>query len=97
MRGIYMETLTNGKQQNIPTIIGVADSTHYLVGSVDSLNNFIGLNQYIDVVVMGSLVEAKNYLRENNIFSAALEFQSAYDEMCGSAQSSGRCSQMIKL
>jgi len=45
---------------------------------------------------MGSLVEAKNYLRENNIFSAALEFQSAYDEMCGSSSSVGRCSQMIR-
>jgi hypothetical protein len=92
-----METFTHVKQRTIPTIIGVADSTHYLVGSVDSLNNFIGLNKSTEVAVMGSLVEAKNYLRENNIFSAALEFQSAYDEMCGSTRSSGRCSQMIKL
>jgi predicted negative regulator of RcsB-dependent stress response len=91
-----METLTSGKLQTIPTIIGVADSTHYLVGSVDSLNNFFGLNPATDVAVMGSLVEAKNYLRENNIFSAALEFQTAYDEMCGS-QNSGRCSQIIKF
>ena len=91
-----METLTNGKQKAIPTIISVAEATHYLVGSVDSLNNFVGLNHSSDVVVKGSLVEAKNHLRENNIFSAALEFQSAYDEMCGSSSSVGRCSQMIR-
>ena len=89
-----METLTHGKQKSIPTIISVAEATHYLVGAVDSLNNFVGLNHSSDVAV--SLVEAKNYLRENNIFSAALEFQSAYDEMCGSSSSVGRCSQMIR-
>jgi hypothetical protein len=93
-----METaINNGKQQAIPTIICVAESTHYLVGAVDSLNNFIGLNQSSDVAVMSSLVEAKNHLRDNSIFSAALEFQSAYDEMCGSSNSSGRFSQMIKF
>jgi hypothetical protein len=97
MNGINMETLTNVKQQATPTIISVAESTHYLVGSVDSLNNFVGLNNSSDVALMGSLVEAKNHLRENNIFSAALEFQSAYDEMCGSSSSSGRCSQMIRF
>jgi hypothetical protein len=87
--------LTNHSQA-IPTIIGVADSTHYLVGAVDSNNNFMGLNQSSEVAVMSSLVEAKNHLRNNNIFSAALEFQSAYDEMCGTS-CSGRCSQMIKF
>ncbi|WP_259367701.1 MULTISPECIES: DUF6482 family protein [unclassified Colwellia] len=92
-----MNTLTNSNQANIPTIIGVAESTHYLVGAVDSLNNFIGLTQSRDVAVMGSLVEAKNYLRDNNIFNAALEYQTAYDEMCGTSSSSGRCSQMIKF
>ncbi|WP_223813317.1 DUF6482 family protein [Colwellia hornerae] len=92
-----MNTLTNSNQVPMPTIIGVAESTHYLVGSVDSLNNFIGLNQSRDVAVMGSLVEAKNYLRDNNIFNAALEYQTAYDEMCGTSSTSGRCSQMIKF
>ncbi|MFT6207893.1 MAG: hypothetical protein ACJA0T_001810, partial [Colwellia sp.] len=37
-----MNTLTNSNQATMPTIIGVAESTHYLVGAVDSLNNFIG-------------------------------------------------------
>lgn len=93
-----METaITNVKQQAIPTIICVAESTHYLVGAVDSLDNFIGLNQSSNVAVMNSLTEAKNHLRDNSIFSAALEFQSAYDEMCGSSNSGGRCSQMIKF
>jgi hypothetical protein len=67
-----MNTLTNSNQATIPTIIGVAESTHYLVGAVDSL-------------------------RDNNIFNAALEYQTAYDEMCGTSSSSGRCSQMIKF
>ncbi|MEW6998731.1 DUF6482 family protein [Colwelliaceae bacterium BS250] len=86
---------SNGKNV-VPTIIGVADSPHYLVGAVDSVNNFIGLNQADQIDVFSSIVEAKNYLRGHNIYSAALEFQSAYDEMCGSSPA-GRCSQMISF
>jgi len=86
--------LANNNERLIPTIIGVADSTHYLVGGVDRLDNFIGLNPPDDVAVFNSLVEAKDYLREQNICSAMLEFQTAYDEMCG-ANNNGRCSEMI--
>jgi len=64
-----------------PTIIGVADARHYLVGIIDSSDNFTGLGQR-SVEVVSSLVAAKAYLRRHNVFSALLELQSAYDEMC---------------
>jgi len=63
-------------------IIAVADSNHYLVGVVDANNNVTGLGQGAAEVVV-SIVAAKAYLRGNNIFSALLEQDSAYDEMCG--------------
>jgi hypothetical protein len=67
----------------LPTIIGVAESTHYLVGSYNKSNHFIGLPPSISVASFNSLLEAKNYLRSKKITYAAIEFQSAYDEMCG--------------
>jgi hypothetical protein len=76
-------TFINNEQNLTPTIICVAESTHYLVGKVDSLNNLMSLNAEKEVAVTSSLTEAKNYLRKQNIFTASLEFQSAYDEMCG--------------
>ena len=85
----------NGKNI-MPTIISVAESTHYLVGAFDASSNFIGLNQTSDVAVVNSLAEAKQYLRRNNIFIAAIEYQSAYDEMCGS-DTSPPCRQVINL
>lgn len=89
--------LVNNGLNSLPTIICVAESTHYLIGCVDAYNDFIGLNEYEDVVALNSLVEAKGYLRDRNIFSATLEFQTAYDEMCGSSSNSDRCSQMINF
>tara|TARA_R110000744_G_scaffold117745_1_gene220129 strand:+ start:24101 stop:24367 length:267 start_codon:yes stop_codon:yes gene_type:complete len=68
-------------------IIAVANSNDYLVGVVDSNNNFCGLNPG-SAEVVGSIVEAKAYLRGNNIFSAMLELDSDYDEMCGGSNSS---------
>ena len=89
-----MNTVIN--KESMPTIIGIAESTHYLVGAVDSANNFIGLNKARDVQVLASLADAKQYLRDHNIFTAALEFQTAYDEMCGT-DTIGRCREIIKL
>jgi hypothetical protein len=88
--------IVNKQKDLIPTIIGTADSSYYLVGAVDSSNDFIGLKRAGEIDVFASLVEAKKYLRSNNISSVALEFQSAYDEMCGSS-TTGRSIQMIKL
>ncbi|MFT5815904.1 MAG: hypothetical protein ACI9VT_003680 [Psychroserpens sp.] len=68
-------------------IIAVAGTNHYLVGVVDSNKNFVGLRQGSGEV-FASIVEAKAYLRNNNIFSALLEMDSAYDEMCGQSKSS---------
>ena len=87
----------NSKLNGInPTIIGIADSTHYLVGSTDANKNFVGLSPDQDIVTVNSLAEAKKLLRDHNIHGATLELQSAYDEMCGSA-SSGTLSQYIEF
>lgn len=89
-----MSTISN--TQMMPTIMAVAESSHYLVGAVDPSNNFIGLNQERDIVVLNSLVDAKEYLRNHNIFTATLEFQTAYDEMCGT-DTAQPCRQIINL
>lgn len=77
-----------------PVIIGVADSIHYLVGAVDSNNNLFSLPNTSDISVFRSLFEAKKYLASQNISSAYVEYQSAYDEMCGSSVQHS-CRQMI--
>lgn len=69
-----------------PMIKAIADSSHYLVGAIDSDDNFIGLGQ-VSAEVFHSLVAAKTYLRAHHITSALLEFENAYDEMCGLPQS----------
>lgn len=71
--------------QLTPAIIGVADSTHYLVGMTDANNNFFAMDNSNDITVVSSLSQAKQVLVEHNIFSATLEYQTPYDEMCGSA------------
>lgn len=71
----------------LPVIIGISDSSHYLVGMIDSKDNLSGLEQNTKATMFTSLVDAKAYLRRHNINSALLEFQSAYDEMCGQSTS----------
>lgn len=66
-----------------PLIICIAESIHYLVGLSDTDNNFYGFNNSSSPMVVASLVEAKQYLIAQNIFAACIEYQSAYDEMCG--------------
>jgi len=70
-----------------PMIVAVADTNDYLVGVVDSNNNFVGLRQG-SAKMVGSIVEAKAYLRGNNIFSALLELDSEMEKMCGQPKSS---------
>lgn len=89
-------TLTTESSELIPTILCVAESTHYLVGTLDSTNNLIGLENRIKLTATSSLVEAKNYLRHRKIFKAILEYQTAYDEMCGLSPSAP-CRQMISF
>lgn len=86
--------LEKNGQKLTPIIICVAESTHYIVGMVDSLNNLTSVNQSKEVTVTSSLIEAKNYLRSYHIFTALLEFQSAYDEMCG-LSAPEPCRQMV--
>lgn len=66
-----------------PTIIGVADATHYLVGATDIDNNFNALPELGGIVTFRSLSAAKALLRENNVRIAQLTLHTAYDEMCG--------------
>ena len=67
----------------MPTIVGIAESYRYLVGRYDDSNNFVGIASQKQVEIFDSLVAAKQYLRKRNILTAALEFRSPYDEMCG--------------
>ncbi|KXJ54984.1 MAG: hypothetical protein AXW17_04445 [Colwellia sp. Phe_37] len=66
-----------------PTILGVADARHYLVGATDNDNNFIALPCLHTVAMCNSLPLAKQLLRDNDINVAQLTLESAYDEMCG--------------
>jgi hypothetical protein len=94
---MYVKNKVEGIIMNyIPTIIGVAEATHYLVGSSDEEENFIPLKELGSVVVCQSLCAAKTLLRENNIHSAKLTLQTAYDEMCG-LPSSSATNQIINL
>lgn len=66
-----------------PTIIGVADATHYLVGITDENDNFTALPDLEEVAICDSLLMAKQLLRDNHMFEAQITLQTAYDEMCG--------------
>lgn len=72
---------------NIPTILGVAEATHYLVGSTDTDGDFVALSGFNDIAVCSSLSSAKNLLKGNNVKKAQLVLETAYDEMCGLAAS----------
>jgi hypothetical protein len=97
VRSLIMSTrISINDKDLIPTIIGVADSRYYLVGAVGLSNDFIGLERDGEINAFTSLVEAKQYLRSHNISCAALDFKSAYDEMCG-LSTPARYIQMIKL
>ncbi|OBT06801.1 hypothetical protein A9267_12935 [Shewanella sp. UCD-FRSSP16_17] len=81
---------------NIATIIGIADATHYLVGLTDAGNNFIGLNGAGSGECVNSIVEAKALLKSHDYSVAHLEYQTAYDEMCG-LDNTGNYQQVINL
>ncbi|MFT5789539.1 MAG: hypothetical protein ACI8SJ_001655 [Shewanella sp.] len=81
---------------NQPKIIGVADSTHYLVGATDADNNFTELTEESGVVCVHSLAQAKQLLRTHHYQVAQLEYQTAYDEMCG-LSSCGNYHETIRL
>lgn len=85
-------TLTN----LMPTIISTADATHYLVGLTDRDNNFIGFPPSEHAQVLSSFAQAKQYLKDRYISHAVVEYQSAYDEMCGN-QSVARITEKIIL
>ncbi|ARD44635.1 hypothetical protein A3Q33_10120 [Colwellia sp. PAMC 21821] len=81
-----VQSSSNSTTISPPMIIGVANTNHYLVGIVDLNNNLVGLRQD-SAEVVGSIVEAKAYLRGNNIFSALLELDCTIDDMCGQSKS----------
>lgn len=84
------------QQSYLPKIIGVADSTHYLVGATDVDNNFTELTEESGVVCVHSLAQAKQLLRTHHYQVAQLEYQTPYDEMCG-LSSSGNYHETIRL
>jgi chemotaxis signal transduction protein len=67
------------------TIIAVAGARHYLVGLSDVKGNLVPLHSLKKVAFCQSLSKAKQLLRKNNIHTADLILQSAFDEMCGLA------------
>ena len=79
-----MSQQSGSKASLTPTILGLADSPHYLVGAMTESEEFVALSEAQDVTKFRSLTMAKDYLKSINYSSACLEFQSAYDEMCGS-------------
>ena len=91
-----VEKLNSSQGVSQPKIIGVADSTHYLVGASDANNNFIELTEESSVVCVNSLAQAKQLLRNHHYQIAQLEYQTAYDEMCG-LSSCGHYQETIKL
>lgn len=68
---------------NQATIIGLADSTRYLVGETDSNGHFWPLSSCEEIKRFPSLVEAKQFLKDMHIETAQLKLETAYDEMCG--------------
>lgn len=97
----FVITINERKEDNImtisATILGTADSTHYLVGSMDSEGNFTNLPQLDNIAVCDSLKEAKALLVEYNYTRASLKLNTAYDEMCGMPASAGLVEQNISL
>lgn len=75
---------SNPQESITPTILGLADSPHYLVGAMNDSEEFVALSETEGVAKFRSLTMAKDYLKSINYSFACLEFQSAYDEMCGS-------------
>lgn len=65
------------------TILGIAESTHYLVGATDEHQSFVAHPRLKKVEVCKSLVEAKQILRDHNIDNVEITWQTPYDEMCG--------------
>ncbi|RHW76963.1 hypothetical protein D1094_06260 [Colwellia sp. RSH04] len=66
-----------------PTIIGISEGIHYLVGVTDENENFSALPSLREIEVCHSLSGAKQLLRDHDITIAQLLLQTAYDEMCG--------------
>ena len=79
-----------------PRIIGVADAPHYLVGAMDDNDNFVQLDEETSVQCVTSLAQAKQLLRRHHYQVAELEYQTAYDEMCG-LSCTGNYKETIKL
>lgn len=66
-----------------PTIIGISEGIHYLVGATDENQDFCALPSLLEVEVCGSLSDAKQFLRVHDVTEAKLLLQTPYDEMCG--------------
>ncbi len=74
---------TDKKGNLPPTIISTADASHYIVLTSTVSDKGLGLPPITKTTYLLSLREAKDYLRTRHFNKAILEYQSAYDEMCG--------------
>ncbi len=83
-----IEHRKSNSEKFTPTILCVAESTHYLVGLMDKDRCFLGLNHSSKHIVVNSLVQAKQVLASEKINTAVVEYQTAYDEFCGSDEPS---------
>ncbi len=66
-----------------PVIIGLADATSYLVGTMDQEGNFRSLADKKNKTTFPGLEQAKSHLRKLKYKDISVRFYSAYDEMCG--------------
>ena len=66
-----------------PTIIGISEGLHYLVGATDENDDFFALPSLLEVEVCGSFSDAKQFLKGYDINEAKFLLQTSFDEMCG--------------
>lgn len=93
-----MYSLNQPQYDNVikPTILCIAESSHYLVGVIDPAHNLLPLEPEGKVISCSSLAAAKRLLRNKGILVADIEYQTAYDEMCGNAPRTA-CLQVVNL
>ena len=77
------QTIEDIIMQLKPTIIGISEGIHYLVGATDENQYFFALPSLLGIEVCGSLSEAKELLRAHDVNEAEFLLQTPYDEMCG--------------
>lgn len=82
----------------MPTIVGLADSTHYVIGGEDVDGTFYPLKDDNQKTMKSAcLNQAKEELRRLGLEQATLELITPYDEMIGNDETSHKVRQSIQL